>query len=108
MFIAELEVQLFPMLSTFLLSMFFLGMLGLVDIVTDPFGADVDDFSPDSLLFSAERSLFSFLASPGTFDLCVIGFSVSVHGCIWVMSLQTLDCNPNAAIDKTASSNCFS
>ena len=53
------------MLSSFLLSMFFLGMLGLVDIVNDPFGDDVDDFSPDSLLFSAERQLFSFLASPG-------------------------------------------
>jgi len=53
------------MLSTFLLSMFFLGMLGLVDIVNDPFGDDVDDFSPDSLLFSAERHLFAFLANPG-------------------------------------------
>ena len=53
------------MLSTFLLSMFFLGMLGLVDIINDPFGDDVDDFSPDALLFSAERQLFAFLATPG-------------------------------------------
>ena len=58
------------MLSTFLLSMFFLGMLGLVDIVNDPFGDDVDDFAPDSLLFAAERQLYSFLASPGPWQQC--------------------------------------
>ncbi len=65
MFIAELEVQVFPMLSTFMLSMFFLGLLGLVDIVNDPMGDDVDDFSPDHLMFAAERQLFAFLANPG-------------------------------------------
>ncbi len=60
-----MHCQVLPMLSTFLIASFFLGMLGLVDIVTQPFGLDADDFSPDTSLFNAEREVFLFLSSPG-------------------------------------------
>jgi len=35
----------------------------LVDIIRDPFGADVDDFNPDAVLMSTERELFACLAN---------------------------------------------
>ena len=34
------------------LTLFFIGLLNMVNIVEDPFGEDLDDLNPDSLLLT--------------------------------------------------------
>jgi hypothetical protein len=50
-----------PMLGSSLLTLFFLGLLNLVKIVEDPFGEDLDDLNPDSLLMKTDWQMATLL-----------------------------------------------
>ena len=64
MYIEGTEVQVWPLVSTFLVTIFFQGLLGMINLIRNPFGDDVDDFNFDYSLLRAERECLSYLGYP--------------------------------------------
>lgn len=64
MYIDGTEVQIWPLVSTFLVTIFFQGLLGMINLIRNPFGDDVDDFNFDYSLLRAERECLSYLGYP--------------------------------------------
>merc|ERR1719219_1057335 len=58
------HVSVYPCISTFLIAMFYLGVLNLILNLGVPTGEDVDDVNPEALLVETDRSLLMYL-SPG-------------------------------------------
>ena len=61
MYIDGTEIQIWPLVSTFLVTIFFKGLLGMINLIRNPFGDDVDDFNFDYTLLRAERECISYL-----------------------------------------------
>jgi len=64
MYIDGTEVQVWPLFSTFLVTIFFQGLLGMINLIRNPFGDNVDDFNFDYTLLRSERECLSYLGYP--------------------------------------------
>ena len=54
-YVKSSEIQIWPVLASFIVSILFQGLMALATIVREPFGDDLDDFNIDSMLMHAER-----------------------------------------------------
>ena len=56
-YVKSSEIQIWPVLASFIVSILFQGLMALATIVREPFGDDLDDFNIDSMLMHAEREV---------------------------------------------------
>merc|ERR1719222_1352944 len=71
------EIVYGPVLATFIIAVFYLGILDMIINLAEPTGKDVDDVNPEALLVETDHGLITYLCTPMSSIPCTPKLSIS-------------------------------